>query len=163
MAYQEDLTLGDLEECRRALSIVSKKKGEYSPRNRNGFELASACFGLLEDVRLRIIDRHPKLGSAPYHKWGPGYFNDGEGASLVHALGWDIYKRTHKGKALALRIRLPCGIGTPLTWRVQRHFNGFVEEARDRSAKRMLSRDGTVDQDAIVRWVDGYAKKWKLV
>jgi hypothetical protein len=162
MAYREDLTIKDLETCRRMMIIVaSKKDRQYSPRNQNGFELAGACLGLLEDVWHGLVELHPSLAS--YRHWGPGYFNWTDETNVRwHAFGWQVWKRRQREDNLAFWIWFSEDAKEPLTWTVQRDGTKSVNQYIERSVKRML-KDGRVDQGSLVRWLNSCVKRWKFV
>lgn len=162
MAYREDLTIKDLETCRRLLTIISNHDREYSPRNRNGFELSAACLGLLEDVWRGLVEVHPTL--TRYHRWGPGYFNwiDENGARW-HAFGWNAWKRKYEEEDLAFRIELPEAATEPFLWKVERRRARLAYRSSQRSVKRMLSDEGKISQRSLVRWLGSCVTRWRLV
>jgi hypothetical protein len=160
MAYREDLTVKDLELCRRVLKSVAAQKGGISPRN--GFEIADACLNLLQDVRLRYSELHPELSD--YHVWGPGYFNwfdDDEGR--LHAFAWDLYKEKWKEDRFGLRLWFPENLRSPLSWAVHRSGPRGSEKYEERPVKSLLSPGGTINQAALINWLNRCAKHWKLV
>ncbi len=162
MAYREDLTMNDLEACRRVLTIISNPRyGEYSPTNRNGFELCGACLGLLEDVWHRLVELHPTF--APYHLWSPGYFHWSDETGRQHAFGWDLWKRTWREENLAFRIWFPETKTEPLLWTTEHRGTKPVNRYSERSADRMLAKNGSVNQESLVRWLESCIKRWKLV
>jgi hypothetical protein len=160
MAYREDLTLKDLDQCRRVLNAVASQKGEISPRD--GFEVADACLGLLRDVKLRFSEAYPAISG--YHSWGPGYFNCSEEEERLHAFGWDLWARKWSEDRFAVRLWFPENLRKPLLWSVHRSGSKVVSEKYEQiPVKSTVSAEGTIDQAALLRWVNKFAKRWKLV
>jgi hypothetical protein len=158
MAYREDLTLKDLELCRRVLNTIATPDKEIVPRN--GFEIADACLSLLKDVRLRFVDEfHPELST--YHVWGPGYFNwiDDDG-NRWDAFGWDLYKGKWSEARFGCRFWLP--ERSALLCSVQFRGTRVSEKYEERPLKSILSKSGTVNQEALLSWLDRCAKRWKV-
>jgi len=160
MAYREDLTLKDLDQCRRVLKAVASQNGEISPRN--GFEIGDACLGLLRDVKLRFSEAHPAISG--YHGWGPGYFNwSDEKGNRFHALGWDLWGRKWSEDRFGLRLWFPENLRTPLFWSVQRSGSKVMSEKYEEiPVKSTVSAGGTINQAALLSWVNKFAKRWKL-
>jgi hypothetical protein len=161
MAYRENITLKDLELCRRVLNTVAAPKDRgISPRN--GFEIADACVSVLQDIRLRFLELHPELSA--YRAWGPGYFRwSDDDQNRYHAFGWDLYKRKWAEARFGCRIWLPENPRLALSCSL--HFDGSRIKGKfeERPIKSMFSTGGTFKQDVLLSWLNRCAKRWKLI
>lgn len=158
MAYRENITLADLQRCRRVLNTVSSSKYKVIfPRN--GFEVADACLHFLNDVRRRFLECNPRLDKLT--RWGPGYFvmNDDAGRRF-HAFGWDIFKIGNYPKDnFGCRLWLPENERSPLCWAIQRSGSAVTKKYEEFSLKTTLSK-GFLDQAKFVQSLTKYAKRW---
>ena len=160
MAYREQLTLKDLELCRRVLSTVGAPKyREIVPRN--GFEIADACLSFIQDVRLRFLEFHPEL--SVYRTWGPGYFTwFDDDQSRYYAFGWDIYKNKWREWRFGCRVWFPQNPRSALSCSVAFEGSTVNEKYEERPLKSMLSTSGTFNQEALLSWLNRCAKRWAI-
>ena len=161
MAHPEDITLADVELCRRILRTAGSNSYDHiSPRD--GFAKADACISVLSDVRRQFIELHPK--AAACRRWGPGYFvwHDDHGRKL-HALGWNLeWGSARREGWFGCRLWIPDD-NRAFAWAAQsgtRHDE--ADQDQEVPLSRMTNRAGALEPKKLLGFLGESAKRWRL-
>lgn len=165
MAYRQPPTVKQVKASRRIFTTAASPTYATTAL-RGGFRTLDDCASLLDDVYLRLTDRHPSVASWTHRK-GPEYLkwiDSDDFEKPWHAIGWSIAETTWTGVLLEMRIWWSEKDTDSVVVSIQRVVNRDWDGRDYKQWKvEQLATHGRLDPDKIVEAVSTKLVEWKVV